>query len=251
MLVLALDTSTLQGSVGWSELNGDGSDQVVKRYAVCSSSAQPGHAETLLRRAHRLLLDGGFRLSDVGLVVFGQGPGSFTGLRIGLSTVKGLGLARDIPAVGVCSLEAIALSSGATGLVAVLTDARRGELFGALYRVEVKDGWPTALSLVAPRVADFDQLATACESETSASTEPIVFAGTGVGVCRQDIEGRFGARAVLLPASEWNPDPTWMARVGLKLFRTRGPDDIDAAVPVYLREPDAKLPKIPLIRPKA
>ncbi len=240
MLVLALDTSTLQGSVGWALLRDTGNIGAVERFAICHESAEPGHAETLLRRAHQLLADGGFQVNDVGLAVFGQGPGSFTGLRIGLSTVKGLALGADIPAIGVSSLEAIALSSNTSGFFAALTDARRGELFGALYQVEMTEGWPTARPLVEAHVADFEAVASACESATAG--DPITFSGTGVGVYRQAILDRFGPRAVLLPEPDWNPSPTWMARVGFQRFSERGPDEIDSAVPVYLREPDAKLP---------
>ncbi|MET3927293.1 tRNA (adenosine(37)-N6)-threonylcarbamoyltransferase complex dimerization subunit type 1 TsaB [Devosia sp. 2618] len=86
-----------------------------------------GHAELIFGRIADLLARNGMGYADLERIVTTTGPGSFTGLRIGLSAARGLGLARDIPVVGVPSLLALSLS--VTGPSTVLLDARRGEAY--------------------------------------------------------------------------------------------------------------------------
>lgn len=86
-----------------------------------------GHAELIFERIATLLSRNGIGYGDLDRVVTTTGPGSFTGLRIGLSAARGIGLARNIPVVGVSSL--VALSLGAEGPTAILLDARRGEAY--------------------------------------------------------------------------------------------------------------------------
>ncbi|MFN4210148.1 MAG: tRNA (adenosine(37)-N6)-threonylcarbamoyltransferase complex dimerization subunit type 1 TsaB [Devosia sp.] len=86
-----------------------------------------GHAELIFARIATLLERNGLGYADLGRVVTTTGPGSFTGLRIGLSAARGIGLARGLPVVGVSSL--IALSLGQAGPSSVLLDARRGEAY--------------------------------------------------------------------------------------------------------------------------
>lgn len=87
-----------------------------------------GHAEILFDRIETLLARNGVGYPDLGRTATTTGPGSFTGLRIGLSAARGLGLARQLPVIGVPSLLVISLSV-ASGPVAVLLDARRGEAY--------------------------------------------------------------------------------------------------------------------------
>lgn len=91
-----------------------------------------GHAEILFDRLDQLLARNGVRYEQVERVAVTTGPGSFTGLRIGLSAARGLGVARQVPVLGIPSLLAISLAVGA-GPVAVLLDARRGEAYFELF----------------------------------------------------------------------------------------------------------------------
>ena len=240
MLVLAIDTSTLQGAIGWVKLTQNGATWSVESFAECSSPAVPGHAETLLQRVGHVLAYGGYGARDVDLLVFGRGPGTFTGLRIGLSTVKGLGLANGIPVIGISSLEALAFSGNLPGLVATMIDARRNELYAALYNTTVSEGWPRTELILDEQVGSFDAIIDALAGlDLSAS---MVFTGNGVGPYRGQITERFPSRAIVLPKTCWAPSPFWMARIGHERFLATGSDDIDTIVPVYLREPDARLP---------
>ena len=112
MITLALDTSTLFGSVAWVRTGGGDPSSPrppVEGYADTAARARPGHAETLIARIDETLGAGGLCLDDVDLVVYGRGPGTFTGLRLGLATAKGITLGRGVPLVGVSSLAALAL----------------------------------------------------------------------------------------------------------------------------------------------
>jgi tRNA threonylcarbamoyl adenosine modification protein YeaZ len=90
-----------------------------------------GHAELIFPRIEALLARNGVTYADLTRIAVTTGPGSFTGLRIGLSAARGLGLARNVPVIGVPSLFAISLSQPAP--VAVLLDARRGEAYFQLF----------------------------------------------------------------------------------------------------------------------
>ena len=104
------------------------------------------HSRTLLPMAESLLNNTDHKLADIGCVAVAHGPGSFTGLRIGMAAAKGLAWALDIPAVGVSTLEAMAMG-GPTAEGAMLCccmDARRNQVYNALF--EVRDGKPVRLT---------------------------------------------------------------------------------------------------------
>ncbi|MDO9529460.1 MAG: tRNA (adenosine(37)-N6)-threonylcarbamoyltransferase complex dimerization subunit type 1 TsaB [Syntrophales bacterium] len=127
MLTLAVDTSTQSGSVAL--LN---SDSVL---AECLINVGINHSETLLPAIERILSVAGTEIAEVDLFALTVGPGSFTGLRVGVSTVKGLALAADKPVVGVSSIDALALNvANSTITICPMLDARKKEVYTALYR---------------------------------------------------------------------------------------------------------------------
>ena len=240
MLVAALDTSTLQGTVGWVSISTDRDEFIVDGFAECTAPVRPGHAETLIDRLKTILSHGGFNLDDADLLVFGRGPGTFTGLRIGLSTVKGIAIARNCPIIGISSLEASALSACVPGRVATVVDAKRGEFFFGLYDIEVESGIPSASEVVdewvGPIESIFDKI------EKNIGDKGLSLAGEGAVTHGDELLSRFGNSLKILPPRSWTVSAYWMAVVGYHRFLARGPDDIDSCVPNYLREPDAKLP---------
>lgn len=118
-ITLAIDTAAPRLQLGL--LLGDG------RTDISVDDIATGHAELIFERIAELLDRNGLGYADLERVVTTTGPGSFTGLRIGLSAARGIGLARHIPVIGVSSL--VALSLGAPGPATVLLDARRGEAY--------------------------------------------------------------------------------------------------------------------------
>lgn len=127
MTVLALDTTSEAGSVALCR-----GGEIVCDAAICS---QEGFAHLVFPEIERLLSNSGICLDEIDCFAAACGPGAFTGIRVGLSAVKGLAEALGKAAAGISNLRAMALS-GAAGRRAAVADARRGEVFGGLYDAE-------------------------------------------------------------------------------------------------------------------
>src|SRR5438094_4144971 len=127
MRVLAVDTSSERGSVCITE------GREVLGEVRLASSVQ--YSERLFRSIEFLLQHLPFGLSDIDLFVAARGPGSFTGLRVGLAAMEGFAAAHGKPGAGISTLEALAWKTGVRDAwVAPLIDARRGDIYGGLYR---------------------------------------------------------------------------------------------------------------------
>jgi tRNA threonylcarbamoyladenosine biosynthesis protein TsaB len=183
-----------------------------------------GHQERLAGMARDAVADtgGGFGAVDrIGVTV---GPGSFTGLRVGLAFAQGLGAALDRPVVGVSTLDALAASIDPAGMVAAVIDARRGQVYARLFRDGVALGAAEAL----PLDVAVDRIL-----EAAAGSIPALV-GSGVQILSETLPDRL-ADAVLTPL----PAPTLDA-----LARLTAVADPATALPrpLYLRAPDATPP---------
>ena len=136
MLMLAFESSAKAASVALCE---DG--RLISQVIQCSGLT---HSRTLLPMAEDLLKNAETDMRQIGCFAVAQGPGSFTGIRIGIATVKGLAWAAEKPCVGVSTLAAMAWNGvAAGGLICAVMDARRSEVYNALFRIE--DGRPVRL----------------------------------------------------------------------------------------------------------
>ncbi len=135
MLILGIDTSGRQGSVTLLQapVQTEGEELVSLGLATISGRQ---YSELLLSTIADLLARNGFQRSAIGLIGVASGPGSFTGLRIAIATVKGLAEAFAVPVVSVSVLEAVANASGAEGNVISAIDAQRSEIFWGEYNLE-------------------------------------------------------------------------------------------------------------------
>lgn len=136
MLILSFESSAKAASVA---LLRDG--ELVAEYTQCSALT---HSRTLLPMAEDMLKNTETKMDEVDVIACAMGPGSFTGIRIGVATVKGLAWALEKPCTGVSTLEAMAwngISSG--GIVCCVMDARRNQVYNALFRIE--NGAPVRL----------------------------------------------------------------------------------------------------------
>lgn len=124
MITLAIDTAAEVGSIALADAGG-----VLEQVRL---DAPGGFGQMLFGALEALLARQGVRLADIGLYAAATGPGSFTGVRIGLAAIKGLAEVAGKPAVGISNLEALA-SRGTAELRAPVIDARRGEVFAAVY----------------------------------------------------------------------------------------------------------------------
>lgn len=233
MRVLALDTTTRAGSVAIVE-DEDVIDERSGDRSLTHAERLPGDIVALLD-AHAL------KLSDVDLFAVASGPGSFTGLRIGIATMQGLAFTCRRRMVGVSALEALGhlgsrdVSSGA--FVASWMDARRGEVFAAWYSVRAAAPLFDPERLMpagSPIVAD---PLTALEASKREAGDGVTFIGEGAVMFTEIIaRERPGAR-VLAP-------PCLAGAIGrLALARARRGETVDAAGvrPLYIRRPDAEL----------
>jgi tRNA threonylcarbamoyladenosine biosynthesis protein TsaB len=225
MKILGIDTSTSCGSLGVID-----DDAVVAEYALLRDET---HSTRLVPAIQALLKEARIDLDEIDGIAVSLGPGSFTGLRVGLSAVKGLALAADIPVVGVPTLDALASNLPFTPyLICPLVDARKGEVYTALY----KDGEGgqaeqlTSYQVLAPR----DLLEKIPPQET-------IFLGDGVEVYRELIEERLGVKALFAPPHLRFLRGSTVAEIGLQRFKKGENDDISSLVPIYVRPSDAEL----------
>ena len=223
MIVLGFDTATPATAVGLT----DDAGNVSERRHEPGEGVRPGHVAQLLGLAHELLSEAGLAFADVDRVAVGLGPGSFTGLRIGVSTARALAQAADAELVGVSTLEALGLEAQPqapddAGVLAVV-DARRGEVFAA--------GWRGGQRVLGPGALTPAALAGLLRE----ASWPWLAVGDGALRFRVDLEG----------AGCLVPDPG-SARHGVRgqaicRLSLRAPQGTarDLIVPDYLRRPDA------------
>jgi tRNA threonylcarbamoyladenosine biosynthesis protein TsaB len=196
-MLLALETSAERGSVALFE-----GDRLLGEVAL---DAHERHAASLLVCLDRLLGDVARSLDDVDRIALAIGPGSFTGLRIGLATALGLAFGTSRTIVPVPTLAALATQAGREGLVAAMLDARRGEVYAGLYGA---DGRAQAADSCGP-VAEF--------LARLPSGEAIAFIGEGALVHRVEIEAQLGGLAHFLPPEVQRLGAATVGRLGLRL----------------------------------
>lgn len=216
MNILALDTATEACSAALQL-----GDQVVARFEVAGRS----HTQKLVPMVRGLLADAGIGFAQLDAYVCGVGPGSFAGVRIGVSFVKGLALAHDRPVVGVSSLAMLAAPLIASGAPRVLTaiDARMNEVYFA--------AWTRTASGLPQRIGD---AVVAAPAEVGAHPGEWRAAGSGWQAYRTELEAATGATL-----SEVDGEALPQARDALLLARPQlaAGNGIPAAalVPEYLR----------------
>jgi tRNA threonylcarbamoyladenosine biosynthesis protein TsaB len=232
MLLLALDTSTFIGTVAVVR---DG-----ELLSEWSASVRATHGETLLPHVARAVELAGIELAAVDVFAVGLGPGSFTGVRIGVATAKGLALALKKPILGISSLRVLARGFAVgQGVLAPVLDAHKGEVYAALYG---HDARAELIEVLAPFHATPEQAAERLLS--AASGQPLWLAGSGLARYESVLFSEAqGARRA--PAFCDAPRAACLAHEAARKLALSGPDDLAALAPLYLRESDAKLPKQP------
>jgi tRNA threonylcarbamoyladenosine biosynthesis protein TsaB len=230
MRVLALDTSTFVGTIAVVQ---DG-----ELLAEASASVRASHGETLLPQLARVIEQSGFSLNDIELFAVGIGPGSFTGVRIGVATAKGLALAQRRPLVGVTSLRTLArgMVCGA-GLSVPVLDAHKSEVYCAAY-AQGADGE------LEERVAPFHAppAAAAARLQQAAAGERLWIAGNGLARYGAGFSEGLGPNWQRAPRFCDVPRAACLAHEARRELACNGPSDLATLEPMYLRPSDAKLP---------
>ena len=215
MLILAFESSARPASVA---LLRDGS--LLSQYSQCSALT---HSRTLLPMAEDMLKTAERTIGDVDLFAVAHGPGSFTGVRIGVSTVKGLAWAANKPCVGVSTLEAMAWHGlAAGGVVCPVMDARRGQVYNALF--EIRNGKP--VRLCGDRPIALEELAPQLRELES----PAFLVGDGAAITAKYLE------TVGIPFRMAPENLRWQSAWGVAMAASeREPGTADSLLPVYLR----------------
>lgn len=215
MLILAFESSAKPASAA---LVKDG--QLLSQYTQCSALT---HSRTLLPMAEDMLKNAELRLSDVDLIAVAHGPGSFTGIRIGVSTVKGLAWAAEKPCVGVSTLEAMAWHGLAVGgYICPVMDARRSQVYNALFKIE--NGRPVRMT--EDRPIALEELA----KEVTALNAPVFLVGDGAALCFEYFTAH-GVPCVMAP-----DNLRWQDAWGVAMAAAdKTPGNADELLPVYLR----------------
>jgi tRNA threonylcarbamoyladenosine biosynthesis protein TsaB len=230
MIVLGIDTATPATAVGLTLAGG----RTLEARDDPSESARPGHATRLLPLAHELLAQAHLGWGEIERIAVGVGPGTFTGLRIGVASARGLAQSLDVELVGVSSLYALAHAVAAhatttTGVLAAI-DARRGEVFAAAYRGDVE--------IIAPRPLSPNELDGVLEQACALSgIEHWVAVGDGALRYRSALS----YPGVLIPEEDTDLHKVRAEAICAlgQLVSAVGRDHV--VVPDYRRRPDAEL----------
>ena len=223
MRILAVETSTLAG--GAALLDGE---RVVGEYTL---NIRATHSERLMAAVDHLLRLSGWQPEQLEGLAVAIGPGSFTGLRIGISAVKGLALALGIPVSAVPTLDALAATLPfAAHPVCPVLDAKKGEVYASLYH------WSgDAMS------RDWEYLALAPDALCDRLRGPVIFVGDAVETLGGLFEARLGADARFAPAGRRLPSPGCVGALGHALLLAGRTVDASALTPLYLRPSEAEL----------
>ena len=221
-MIVAIDSSTDTASLALAQ------DKVL---AEVSWRCGHNHSVELLPRLTGLLEEAKVSLKDTSLVVVAKGPGSFNGLRVGLSTAKGLAFSLDVPIIGVSSLEAEAYGHAQTGLpICPVFNAGRGEIAVALYKKK-DDEWqrlaPEHITTVA-----------ALNDEIGEAT---LFCGEYVADIARQLKKALKAKAVIAP--EKMRSAVSLIELAKPRIAANDYDDPATLQPTYLRRPHITTPK--------
>lgn len=222
MKVLSIDTSNY--ALGIALLDGD---KVVGEYIT---NIKKNHSVRVMPAIQTLMKECDIKPVDLSKIVVAQGPGSYTGVRIGVTIAKTLAWTLNIPLTGVSSLAVSAATAGRyfDGVISPLFDARRGQIYTGLY--QFKEGKITQL--------ENDQLILCKDwaEQLANQNERILFIGNDLPLHRAILEDSLGVQAIFAEMTEHNPRPAELALIG----RDKDAEDVHHFVPNYIRLAEAE-----------
>jgi tRNA threonylcarbamoyladenosine biosynthesis protein TsaB len=223
MKVLGIDTSTMSGSIGLIR-----DERLLSEYILNISIT---HSERLLGAIDLVLKNACCAIGDLDGFAVSLGPGSFTGVRIGVSTVKGLAYATQKPVVGVSALDVLASQVSPTPyLICPIIDARKAEVYAAFYRYDDKD--------ILKRISPYNAIGP--EELIKRIEERTIFIGDGVKTYESLLRNCLPTIATFPPAPLHVPHGSTVAKLGLELLREGNYLDPATFVPLYIRPSEAE-----------
>ncbi len=236
MRILGLDTSISVASVA---INEDGrivaEDFYPRQGTAAGSGAKSNHAEIILPLIDSVLQRAGIGFTDLTGIAVSIGPGSFTGVRIGLSTTKGLAYGTGMPAVGISTLQAIAARvAGFEGMVCSILDARKGEVYAAVFRKHGNQLERLTEDALMPILSFLEEL------RGLEKTTPCIFIGDGVTAYRSLLQQ---VSRLQIHIADEEPRPSVAAAIALlseRQFSDQRAVRLEDLAPVYLRRPECE-----------
>jgi tRNA threonylcarbamoyladenosine biosynthesis protein TsaB len=227
MRILALDTATNCGGIA-----------ILEDSAILASlilNIPKTHSQRLMMNINYLLGECGLEFRDIDAIGVSRGPGSFTGVRIGLACAKGLAFSSGKKIAGVSTLKAMALRSAEPGIcLCPVLDARRSEIFGAAYKFDTES---RELIEILPGKAE------PLESFLEKIEGPALFSGDGSIRFRDAIINKMGNKARFADSNRNLPSAYEVAILARNQILAGKNDNVATLKPIYLREPDAKKPQ--------
>lgn len=193
------------------------------------------HSQTLLPVIDNVLKNAKISINEIDMLASSNGPGSFTGVRIGVSTVKGMGLAADVPCVGVSTLEALAYNLlGLPVIACAVMDARREQVYNAVFELKTDN---TIQRLTPDRAISITELG----EELVKYDLPVYLVGDGADLC-YNMLGEMKNNILLTPAHLRYQRASSVAVLGERIFSNGNKEEYAAnkMLPSYLRLPQAE-----------
>jgi len=220
MTVLSIDTSNYVLGVALVD------EQKVIGELV--TNLKKNHSVRAMPAIQQLMNDCDIQIDQLSKIVVAKGPGSYTGVRIGVTIAKTLAWSKNIPLVGVSSLEVLAANGQFfNGYICPLFDARRGQVYTGLYE------YSTEMKSVLP---DQNVLLTDWLEKLKEKEKPILFVGNDVAIHKETIQQQLGEQAVIADVVHHNPRPSMLAKLGYH----RDSENVHHFVPNYLRMAEAE-----------
>ncbi|WP_059174229.1 tRNA (adenosine(37)-N6)-threonylcarbamoyltransferase complex dimerization subunit type 1 TsaB [Bacillus sp. FJAT-27445] len=221
MRILAIDTSNYP--LGVAVIDGD---KVVAEYIT---NLKRNHSLRIMPAIESAMKEAEINPADLNKIVVAEGPGSYTGVRIGVTIAKTMAWTLGIPLSGVSSLEVMAMSGRYfQGYISPIFDARRGQVYTGLYKFENS----RIVSIEEDQLVLLDDWA----SKISGLTEKTLFIGNDVSLHKETIERIIGGKAVFAAPSEMNPRPSELAFLG----KDKPNAEVHSFVPNYIRLAEAE-----------
>jgi tRNA threonylcarbamoyladenosine biosynthesis protein TsaB len=239
MRILGLDTASSTASVALienGELTAEESYPAGSEALGCPGGKRANYAEIILPLIDAVLSRRGLAVGELSGLAISIGPGSFTGLRIGLSTVKGLAYGSETPLVGIPTLRAhAARARGWRGLICSFLDARKNEVYAALFRSGGVNVDRLTEDFVAPVQFIIEKI------QSTAGQDPCLFVGDGIARHKELLTGALGVQAHMLGGDALCSAAAAVARLSEEKFRRGEVDRAETLRPLYLRSPEAEL----------
>ncbi|HHW71114.1 MAG TPA: tRNA (adenosine(37)-N6)-threonylcarbamoyltransferase complex dimerization subunit type 1 TsaB [Clostridiales bacterium] len=225
MLVLAIESSS--HVAGAALVNED------KLIAECILNRGLTHSEYLMTLIDNILTMGAVKVEDIDIFGVSKGPGSFTGLRIGIATIKGLAQSVDRPVVGVPTLDGLAYNVQYTHhLICPIMDARRGQVYTSLYEYK-------GSKMI--RIDEYNALPIEeVLRKLVTKGRDVIFLGDAVGIYKNKIKDRMGEKALFAPAPFREQRPSSIASLTIEIAHRGQVEDYRDIVPFYLRKSQAE-----------